>query len=160
MRRNVDMRIFNSTAAVIKNLAAFISMVFCYIYILISWSGIPEKVPGHFDSMGNVTSWSGKGTVWLMPIIMLAMFVLLTVIGMFPSLWNTGVKVTEENRERIYSILKGMLDTIKLTICLTFTVISLYMARCSALPSWFMAVTLVLILGPIAVYLALLFRER
>jgi len=154
------MRVFNSTAAVVKNAIAFISMVICYIYILMNWSGMPDKIPGHYDALGNVTSWSSKGTVWFMPLIMLAMFILLTVVGMFPSLWNTGVKITDENRDRVYALLKGMLDTIKLTICLTFTVISLAMARASMLPVWFLAVTLVLILGPVAVYLVLLFRER
>jgi len=154
------MRIFNSRAAVIKNLASIISIVFCFAYIFLNWNEIPARVPGHFDAAGNITSWSGKGTVWILPLIMLALFVLMTAAGKFPSMLNTGVKITEENKERLYPILKGMADTIKLIICLMFTTISISITAASALPVWFLAVSVAVIFGSTAVYCIMLRKAR
>jgi len=154
------MRIFNSRAAIIKNIISIMSIVFCFAYIFLIWNEIPARVPGHFDAAGNITSWSGKGTVWLLPLIMLALFVLMTAAGKFPSMMNTGVKITEENKERLYPILKGMADTIKLIICLMFTVISISIAAASALPVWFLAVSVAAVLGSTAVYCIILRKAR
>ncbi|MCI2062854.1 MAG: DUF1648 domain-containing protein [Eubacteriaceae bacterium] len=154
------MRIFNSRAAIIKNIISIMSIVFCFAYIFLIWNEIPARVPGHFDAAGNITSWSEKGTVWLLPLIMLALFVLMTAAGKFPSMMNTGVKITEENKERLYPILKGMADTIKLIICLMFTVISISIAAASALPVWFLAVSVAAVLGSTAVYCIILRKAR
>ena len=47
------------------------------------------------------------------PLIALIIFCGITVTERFPQIWNTGVKVTEENRERVYSVLHHMISTIK-----------------------------------------------
>jgi len=154
------MRIFNSTAAVVKNVATLVTIAFCYIYLIASWANIPGRIPQRYDFAGNITDWGSKGMLWIMPLIMLGLAVLLTVVGMFPSTWNTGVTVTEENRARVYGVLKGMLDTLKLTICLMFTAITITSARAVDMPWWSTFVMLGLIFVPIVVYMVLLFRAR
>jgi len=154
------MRIFNSIGAIVKNIATLATIAFCFIYLIVSWSGIPDKIPQHYDFAGNITDWGSKGMLWIMPLIMLGLAVLLTVVGMFPSTWNTGVTVTEENRARVYGVLKGMLDTLKLTICLMFTAITITSARAVDMPWWSTFVMLGLIFVPIVVYMVLLFRAR
>ena len=53
-----------------------------------------------------------------------------------------------------------MLDTLKLTICLMFTAITITSARAVDMPWWSTFVMLGLIFVPIVVYMVLLFRAR
>ena len=43
-----------------------------------------------------------KGELVILPIIGWLMYIFLTVIENFPQIWNTGVTVTEENKDRVY----------------------------------------------------------
>lgn len=44
-----------------------------------------------------------KSEMLLLPVMAWLLYLLLTVIERFPKIWNTGVTVTEENRERVYT---------------------------------------------------------
>ncbi len=65
----------------------------------------------------------------------------------YPEAWNTGVKVTEENKERVYLEIKNMIVTLKFLVILTFTFITVYSSLSRPLPSWFFPVDLILIFG-------------
>ena len=97
------------------------------IYLIITWGSIPDQIPAHYNAAGEIDRIGGKGEVLALPIIASVLYLILTMIGRFPKIWNTGVKLTEENRERVLRILKNMLDTVKLLIVsvfLSMTVIS------------------------------------
>ena len=85
-------------------------------YIIFSWSSIPEKIPMHYDALGNIDRWGDKGEVIILPIMSWIMYLFMTGMGFFPVLWNTGVKVTEENQGRVYRTLKYLMETMKLMV--------------------------------------------
>ena len=125
--------------------------VFCIagaiLYLIINWSNLPNEVPMHFDAMGNIDRWGKKSGLLFMPITTCVMYGFLTLVEQFPQMWNTGVKITEENGERVYRTLKYMIKTLKMIVVIDFT----FIAACSftgrSLPIWFTLVFLVLVFG-------------
>ena len=103
--------------------------------------------------------------------LVLAACVVLLVIGVVmclmmwgieqvPIIWNTGVTATEENRVRVYRILKNLLVTIRLVIAAIFAWMTDCSARSQPLGSWFMPLTMLLVFGPIVLCLLQLYRKR
>ena len=128
------------------------------LYLLINWSSIPDKIPGHYNAMGEIDRMGSKGELFVLPIISWLMYLGLTIVEKFPQVWNTGVKVTEENRERVYRVLKDMLGTMKLITVAIFVYLTINTAQAVSLSVWFLPVFLIIIFGSIIFYIIKLIR--
>ena len=60
----------------------------------------------HYDFAGNIDRWGSKLEILILPVIAWIIYVFMTILEKFPEAWNTGVKVTEENKERIINNIK------------------------------------------------------
>lgn len=96
----------------------------------------------------------------ILPIVSWILYVFMTVVEQFPQVWNTGVRVTVENRVRVYRILKNMLGTIKIIIIAVFSYMTVTTSLAMKLPVWFTIVTLILVFGDIVFWLVKLYRNR
>ena len=142
------------------NIICLILLVGNLVYLIIVWGSIPEQIPAHFDGAGNITRYGGKGELLIMPIINWAMFVGISLIERFPKIWNTGVRVTEENRWRIYRIIKNLIVTEKLAMVAPFVFISICQSRGLSLPGWFLPVFLFLCFAPIVFFIVKLIKAQ
>ena len=121
------------------------------IYLGINWSNIPDEIPGHYNFMGVVDTWVNKGKLIILPIVGWIIYLVITAIGQFPKLCDTGV--TEENKKRVYLILKNMLNTVKLLVIIIITYLTINSALDKNLPIWFLPVFLILIFGSIIFFI-------
>lgn len=124
------------------------------------WNQIPDQIPGHYDGAGNIDRWGDKAELWTTPVISLILYAGISVLEKFPGVWNTGVKVTPENQDRVYSTLQNMISTVKLVMLSNFTCLTAFSAFAMPLPVWFLPVTLLLTFGAIAVFLIRLYRVQ
>ena len=131
-----------------------------FVYLIAVWSNLPDQIPAHFDGAGNITRYGGKGELLLLPIINCVMFAGISVVERFPQIWNTGVRVTEENKWRVYRILKNMIVTLKLAIVAPLVFISVYQSLGTNLPGWFMPAFLFVCLAPIVFFILKLIRAK
>lgn len=154
------MKIKKSKYDVTVNIICLTLLLGITIYLGINWSDIPDKIPGHYNAMGGVDTWVNKGELIILPIVGWTIYLVITVIGQFPKLWNTGVAVTAENKERVYSILKNMLNTVKLLVIIIFAFLTINSALAKNLPIWFLPVFLVLIFGSIIFFIIKLFKAK
>jgi len=129
-------------------------------YLAANWSSIPDKISGHYNAMEEVDRWGNKIELLVLAIIGWIMYIGITVLEHFPQAWNTGVTVTEENKARIYPILKKMLSTTKLPVVGVFAFLAVNSALARALPIWFLPVFLVLMFGSIVFYVVRLIRAK
>lgn len=150
-----------------QGIYSFLATILCIIllagniiYLIVVWSSLPEQIPGHYDFAGNVTRYDGRGTLLIVPVINVVLFILLSVVERFPKLWNTGVRITEENRVRVYRIIRNMLVTTKLTIVAVFVFISVTQSLSTGLPGWFIGVFFWLLLAPIGFFIIKLIKAR
>lgn len=143
------MRVKRNKYDIIVELICLIALIGTSVYLGINWNRIPEEVPMHYNVMGDINRWGQKGELLFLFFLTWIMYIGLTVIGRFPGIWNTGVTVTKENKERVYRILKSMLGTIKLLTVIIFVFLMINAIMTKELPAWFTPVSLVLVFGSI-----------
>lgn len=146
-------RLIKTKYDVVTEVLCLLTLIGLVVFICVMWGGLPDKVPSHFNAMGEIDGWSSKTGLLVMPVISVIMYIALTTISMFPQIWNTGVAVNESNRARIYTILKNMLNTMKMILVADFTFIAVNQTLGVALPIWFTIVFLVVIFGTLIFFL-------
>jgi uncharacterized membrane protein len=85
---------------------------------------LPDSIPQHFNIKGEPDGWGGKGSVVLLPIIGLILYVALTVLSRFPHVFNYPWAITEENARRQYLLSRRLVSAMKLSMVLMFAYIS------------------------------------
>ena len=137
----------------ILNIISFIVLVSMFLYLILTWSTIPDTIPTHFDGTGDADSWNGKGTLIIMPAFAVLLYSMITLLEHHPDAWNTGIKLTPQNQDRVLAAVHGMIVITKLAMLLSFAWINYCSARCINLGKWFTPVSLTVIFGSIAYYL-------
>lgn len=154
------MKIKNSPADIIMEILGLIMLIGTPLYLLIRWSSIPDKLPMHYNFAGEIDRWGGKGEILFLVVMIWILYLMISLVEHFPSIWNTGVQVTSENRARVYRTLKYMVKTLKLVMTLIFTFLIFNTVAGTPLPRWFTPAYLILIIGDFAFWLIRLYRVR
>lgn len=128
-------------------------MLLIWVYLIVSWGKLPDKIPGHYNAAGVADHWGDKNEILILPIISVVLYALLTIVSFFPSVWNTPVKITEENREFVYLNLKTMLILIKMEIIIAFAYITYCNIKIQSLGTWFLPVELIMVFGTVIYYI-------
>ena len=97
-----------------------IAEVFCMILLIVTtlytiymYIQLPEKIPIHYNAAGVIDRYGNKLEIFILLIVTWVMYIGLSLLTRVPQFWNTGVSVTAENKDRVYLILKNMLNIIK-----------------------------------------------
>ena len=145
---------------IILNGLCLIILVSIILFLAVTWSKIPDKVPMHHDFAGNTDRWGSKLEIIILPVITWIMYVFMTIIEKFPQAWNTGVKVTEENKERVYSTLLDLISTIKFIMVCMFAYLTVQIALAFELSGWFTPIFIFAIFGDLFYWIWKLFRVK
>ncbi|MEG3038714.1 MAG: DUF1648 domain-containing protein [Erysipelotrichaceae bacterium] len=154
------MKAKSSLLDVIKNILSILFLASYFGYLLLNWSNFPERIPGHYNAAGVVDRWGDKVELLVLPIVAFAIYMVLTLIERFPKSWNTGVNVTEENKNRVYATLKSLIVTAKLITVVFFCYLGVMQSCATPLPSWALPLELFLVFGSIAFYIIKLFKIK
>lgn len=139
---------------------SLILMIGTIVYLILMWKSIPDTIPAHYNAAGEVNRWGDKSELIFLPTIGGMLYFLITLIQQYPAAWNTGVKVTEQNRERVYQILGNLIGTTKLMMLAVFSGLTVLSSLGRSLPIWYLGVFLVLLFGSIAFFLVQLSKEK
>lgn len=154
------MKIKNSLADIIMEVLGLVMLIGTPLYLVIRWPSIPDKLPMHYNFAGEIDRWGGKGEVLFLVVMVWILYLMISLVEHFPSVWNTGVQVTPENRMRVYRTLKYMVKTLKIAMTLVFTFLIFNTVAGIPLPEWFTVVYVLLIIGDLAFWLIRLYRVR
>ncbi len=141
-------------------LITIIFLLLIWIYLIVSWDNLPDKIPGHYNAAGIVDRLGNKSEILLTPIVSLVLYTLLTIVSYFPSIWNVPNKVTEENREFTYGNLKTMLILIKMEMVITYAYMTYCGIKTQSLGAWFLPLDLMVIFGTIIYYIIKISRKK
>ena len=91
------------------------------IYLMRNWGKIPAQVPVHYNASGTIDRWGNKRELLVIMALGWVIYAGMATIFQFPSAWNTSVHITAKSKERVYGILKNILDTLQLLIAAVFS---------------------------------------
>ena len=154
------MKIENTKAYRILDLIGWIMLIGTLAYLILGWSSFPDQIPMHYNGAGEIDRWGGKGEIIIIEVVMWILYLGIGLVEKYPQIWNTGVEVTPQNKERVYRILKYMLKTLKTLTALIFAYLIVNSLQGTPLPGWFTPVTLILVFGDMAFWMVLLYRIR
>ena len=144
----------------ILEVISLLVMIGTTFYLIVGWNSFPDRIPAHYNAAGEIDRWGGKGELIFLLVMMWILYIGITLIQRFPQIWNTGVQVTQENRERVYRILMYMLETLKLLIEAVFSFLTVYGITGKNLPSWFLPVFIGLVFADLIFWLVCLARRQ
>ena len=139
------MNIKNTLADTVMEYICRILLIGTLIYLIVRWNALPEQIPVHYNAAGEIDGWGGKGMVWLFVVISWGLYLGITFVGRFPELWNTGVKITKTNKEKVYRLIKYLIGTSTLV---------------KPLPLWFAGIYLAILIADMAFWLIRIFMVR
>src|SRR5271166_3446034 len=77
---------------------------------------LPQRIPTHFAASGQPDAWGSQSSLWLLPIVAGAVYLLFTVVSQFPASFNFPVRVTPVNRPRLEALTLQMMSWIKVEV--------------------------------------------
>ena len=155
-----SIKIERNALDVLEAIVSLSCLVGVSLYLILAWSTIPAQIPAHYNAAGEVNRWGSKSELIILPIISWLIYGMITLIERFPQAWNTGVRVTEENRAVVYRLLKNMIACVKMITLSIFSCLTVLSSLARNLPMWFLLAFLVLLFGTIAYYIVKLTRLR
>jgi uncharacterized membrane protein len=156
----LKLKLKKSKYDILVEIVCSILLIGVLIYLFLNWNSIPEKIPGHYNAMGEIDRMGSKKELLVLPIISWLMYLGMTVLERFPQIWNTGVTVTDENKERVYRVLKNMLSTMKLIVVAVFVYLTINSSQAISLSVWFLPVFITLMFGSIIFFIIKLVRVK
>lgn len=93
-------------------------------YTLVEFSNLPETIPTHFNSKGEVDDYGNKLTVWMIPAIALVMYIGIFIINKYPHTHNYMVNITEENALKNYRFSTRVLRIVNLITMIILALIA------------------------------------
>ena len=144
----------------IMNIIGFLALLGSTVFLLVSWAHIPDQIPTHYNFAGVADGYGGKGSLIFMMVLAWFVFILITVLMRFPNTWNMPVKVTAENKARLYSITKAMLEVIKMLVSLLFAVMLINAAIATPMPRFILIALIAAMLLSIIMGIFLMFKNK
>lgn len=122
-----------------------------------NYNSLPDSIPIHFDATGVADGFGKKAMILTLPAIATLLFILLSVLNMYPHHFNYPRKVTLENALLQYTSATRLLRYLKVMIMAIFGMISFKTIQhakgeAAGLGAWFLPLTLGLIFIPIIFY--------
>lgn len=162
---NTELKIKKSSFHVFFDWFAGIVFIGITIYWLIQLSSLPDEVPMHYNAKGEIDRYGSKWETIILPVMTVFLWGMCTLGEKHPSVMNIPKKLTEDNKQEIYTISTHLLSVVKNVSLLIFSFVIFEICwtakgNTQLLTSWFLPVLLLVILGPIIYYSIRLYKVK
>lgn len=103
---------------------AIIGCIWLWTFCIRAYTILPETIPTHFNFKGVADGYGSKATLFILPSIATAIYVLMTCLNQYPHIFNYMVKITIDNAEQQYRSATRLLRWVKLFVIVLFSIIS------------------------------------
>lgn len=135
-------------------------VVATFVHVAVSWGTMPDSIPAHYGIDGTPDAWGGKDSALVAPCAMLLIFGIFFVTSRHPGLWNTGVTVTEQNRDAVYRVLGRLIASIEAVAVLWLAAVSFIQVEEVRQPWFLLPAMLILLVGALAFWIRRLYRLK
>jgi uncharacterized membrane protein len=134
-----------------------LSIAFMWIILVYYWPGLPEQIPSHFNSDGEVDGYSSKYILILLPMVGTATWGLIQFFGNKPHLYNFPVKITEENRIVQYKLAKRLLTILNASTAMMLLYVEFAMIQAALGKNFGLSLNIVFIIGGWITFICLMY---
>lgn len=143
-----------------------------WLALLLMWGvtawffeSLPEKIPTHFNAAGEPDAWGNKSFLFISPGISSLLFLLISLVSLYPHKFNYNIEITSENAAYQYANAVRMMRVMKLAMMLIFLFILVMtirtaLGKAEGLGWWFILAVFGLMLGPIVYFLNRSYRKN
>jgi uncharacterized membrane protein len=136
---------------------AGVGLLAIWVVTLTTYSNLPDTIPSHYNASGQPDGFGPKTKIFSLPIIATVIFIGLTIVNMYPHVFNYPTAITETNASKQYANATRMIRYLKVVTLVVFGMITMKTIQTangesSGLGTWFLPLTLALFLIPIAFF--------
>ncbi|MFJ8262012.1 DUF1648 domain-containing protein [Rummeliibacillus sp. NPDC094406] len=99
------------------DIIGYIIYVSSILLLIFNWSVLPEKVPAHYNALGEVDRYGSKWELIILPCIGIFLLVFMQVLEKHPEAHNYPSRLNESNAQQFYLHSRKLMNKIK-NICL------------------------------------------
>lgn len=150
----------------LPELIALLALGLGVLAVVRAWPDLPARVPTHFGLSGQPDGWGGRGTILLLPVISVVLYIVLSAVQRIPASWyNYPVAITGENRERQVRLARSLVSWLKAGLAamlahLTIATLRTALGSAEGLDPFVIWVWLAVIFALVGIYLARAIRAR
>lgn len=144
---------------------SLICLVVMFVLPLLSFNELPDKIPSHFNAAGEPDAFSSGRSIWILPVTGLITWILLTLAGFLPRIYNYPVQITPENAEAQYRTATRLIRAIKCIVIAMFAymvhrTILTAAGEANGIGKTFLPVSMVILSGAIIFYIIKAFNQK
>lgn len=129
------------------------------------YGDLPNIIPRHYALSGEADGFSGKGVIWILPLVGLIMYTGMAVLNKHPHILNYPKEITEENAERLYRLATKMIRFLNTEIVcifsyMTYATIQTALGKQSGLGNYFIPIFIVLIFGTLGYFITRMIKDN
>lgn len=151
-RKHLDLP--KTTTEILANVIGYSVFVITIALMVFGWDSLPEKIPAHFNAVGEVDRYGTAIELLILPVIGILVGVALEALERRPEVHNYPIRLNDTNRAAFYLNSRIMLNLTKNAFFVVFSISILEMmhvaiVNTSFLGGWLLPINLVLIFGPV-----------
>lgn len=151
------MKLKHTKFQIVMEVFGLVLLAAMFLFVILKWNELPDKIPGHYNALGEIDRWGNKSEILFVPIISTILYLSLLIISFFPSIWSLP-SYREENKERVYRCTRSLLIFMNVEIVALFFYVTIYQTTLQPLPALFLPVFLTVIFGTLIFFLVRLFK--
>jgi hypothetical protein len=105
-----------SYADKVQEILAAVLLAGHVLLVALNFADLPESIPIHINYRDEIDGWGKKGSIWLLPLIALFIYGLMTVVNRRPDKFNYPYRFKPENAEWEYLRATRVIRWLKLCI--------------------------------------------
>lgn len=113
-----------STLDVFLDVFSFGILALSFIYTLLNYTALPDQIPVHFNSLGEITRYDDKDMIWIFYFLGFPIIYGIFYFNKFPHIFNYPQKITSKNAKKMYSDATRVMRFLNISIALLFAIIS------------------------------------
>lgn len=156
----INEKVSFTIAQKVSEVLSVLTIIFLFGYLILNWSEIPDKIPSHYNALGEVDRWSSKGSILILPIIGGFLYLVITLLSFMPYAWNIPIKANENNYIKVYENTRSIICYTKLIMLSAFTYITICTVKGINLGKWFTLIFLGLTFGVIIIFTLKIYKYR
>lgn len=117
-------KIENDIYNIIIDFVCGILIIISSTKVITNWINLPSIIPSHFNAAGEINGFGSKNFIFILPTVMIFLFVMFTILEKFPHRFNYPVMINIRNAENQYRLAVKLLKIIKLEIIIIFSYLS------------------------------------